>query len=180
MIRNVYQEEDDQHFKGLKISKDQVEIGGDALKTNITTLGPPSAALFRTALFLCNIRPKALIWWWHQQWITAIQQAIHRDCKLAFEHFCVHAASKTVLDELQTNLELSEENMEPSRMTLQHFGNTSSSSIWYELAYLEANQKIKRGDRTWQLALGSGFKCNSAIWKSMSRVKRPSRNPWLD
>lgn len=101
--------------------------------------------------------------------------------KLAFEHFCVHAASKTVLDELQRNLDLSENNMEASRMTLHRFGNTSSSSIWYELAYLEAKEKVRRGDRIWQLAFGSGFKCNSLVWKSMRKVRKPPRNnPWLD
>lgn len=92
----------------------------------------------------------------------------------------MHAASKTVLDELQKNLELSEENMEASRMTLHRFGNTSSSSIWYELAYLEAKERVKRGDRVWQIAFGSGFKCNSVVWQAMSRVKKPARNPWLD
>ncbi|GMI98308.1 FIDDLEHEAD, 3-ketoacyl-CoA synthase 10 [Hibiscus trionum] len=103
------------------------------------------------------------------------------DYKLAFEHFCVHAASKTVLDELQKNLELSDNNMEASRMTLHRFGNTSSSSKWYELAYLEAKERVKRGDRIWQIAFGSGFKCNSVVWRSMRRVRKPSRdNPWLD
>ncbi|KAL4325879.1 hypothetical protein GQ457_11G017010 [Hibiscus cannabinus] len=103
------------------------------------------------------------------------------DYKLAFEHFCVHAASKTVLDELQKNLELSDNNMEAARMTLHRFGNTSSSSIWYELAYLEAKERVKRGDRIWQIAFGSGFKCNSVVWRSMRRVRKPSRdNPWLD
>ncbi|KAF2304252.1 hypothetical protein GH714_028899 [Hevea brasiliensis] len=102
------------------------------------------------------------------------------DYKLAFEHFCVHAASKIVLDEIQRNLGLSDKNIEASRMALHRFGNTSSSSIWYELAYLEAKERVKRGDRVWQLAFGSGFKCNSLVWKSMRRVKKPSRNPWLD
>ena len=69
------------------------------------------------------------------------------DFKLAFEHFCLHAGGRAVLDELERNLQLTKWNMEPSRMTHYRFGNTSSSSLWYELAYCEANGRIKKGDR---------------------------------
>ncbi|KAF8404229.1 hypothetical protein HHK36_009111 [Tetracentron sinense] len=85
------------------------------------------------------------------------------DFKLAFEHFCIHVRGRAVLDELEKNLQLSDWHMEPSRMTLHRFNNTSSSSLW--LACTEAKGRIKKGDRTWQIAFGSGFKCNSAVWK---------------
>ncbi|KAH9288669.1 hypothetical protein KI387_032786, partial [Taxus chinensis] len=39
------------------------------------------------------------------------------DFKLAFEHFCIHAGGRAVLDELEKNLQLPEWHMEPSRMT---------------------------------------------------------------
>ncbi|KHN10089.1 3-ketoacyl-CoA synthase 11 [Glycine soja] len=88
---------------------------------------------------------------------------------------------RAVLDELEKNLELSDWHMEPSRMTLYRFGNTSSSSLWYELAYTEAKGRIKKGDRTWQIAFGSGFKCNSAVWRAL-RTINPAKenNPWMD
>ncbi|KAJ8555440.1 hypothetical protein K7X08_012936 [Anisodus acutangulus] len=186
-FRCIYQEEDSQRYKGLKISKDLVEVGGDALKTNITTLGPLVLPLSEQLFFFgnlvwrhlfCNKNAKAGNNNNNSQ--LANNKPYIPDYKLAFEHFCVYAASKTVLDELQRNLELSENNMEASRATLHRFGNTSSSSIWYELAYLEAKEKITRGDRVWQIAFGSGFKCNSAVWKAIRRVKKPSTNPWLD
>ncbi|CAL1390074.1 unnamed protein product [Linum trigynum] len=193
-FRCIYQEEDEEKHKGLKVSKDLVEIGGEALKANITTLGPLVLPFSEQLLFFAT-----LVW----GYLFGNNQKKHKgsgsggghpslaaaassskpyipDYKLAFEHFCVHAASKTVLDELQRNLELSDKNVEASRMTLHRFGNTSSSSIWYELAYLEAKEMVRRGDRVWQLSFGSGFKCNSVVWKAMRRVKKPARNPWLD
>ncbi|PSS01350.1 3-ketoacyl-CoA synthase [Actinidia chinensis var. chinensis] len=187
-FRCIYQEEDEQRFKGIRVSKDLMEIGGDALKTNITTLGPLVLPFSEQLLFF------ATLVWRHFLFgggsggsgSSAGSQPSNSkpyipDYKLAFEHFCVHAASKQVLDELQRNLELSDKNMEASRTTLHRFGNTSSSSIWYELAYLEAKQRVKRGDRIWQLSFGSGFKCNSAVWRSLRSITKPptNNNPWL-
>ncbi|CAN6913019.1 unnamed protein product [Brassica oleracea] len=97
----------------------------------------------------------------------------------SFQHICVLATSKTALDEIQKDLKLTEENMEASRQTLERFGNTSSSSVWYELAYLEHKGKMKRGDKVWQIGFGSGFKCNTVVWKALRNIE-PSRhnNPW--
>ncbi|KAF4367039.1 3-ketoacyl-CoA synthase 10 [Cannabis sativa] len=194
-FRAIYQEEDEKRQKGLKISKDIMEIGGDAIKTNITTLGPLVLPLSEQLLFF------ATLLWTHLFGGRATTSAEKGssphprpslspattkkpyipDYKLAFEHFCVHAASKHVLDELQKNLGLSSGHVEASRMTLHRFGNTSSSSIWYELSYLEAKEKVKRGDRVWMLSFGSGFKCNSLVWRSLKRIRKPLRNnPWLD
>ncbi|XXG68204.1 hypothetical protein AAC387_Pa06g1344 [Persea americana] len=103
------------------------------------------------------------------------------DFKLAFEHFCIHAGGWAVLDELQKNLELSDSQMEPSRMTLYRFGNASSSSLWYELGYSEAKGRDKKGDRMWQIAFGSGFKCNCTVWRAFRSVNpAKEKSPWMD
>lgn len=180
-FRCVYQEEDEQRIKGLSISRDLVEVGGQALKANITTLGPLVLPFSEQLLFFATLIYRNLFGSKSDK--TTPESATKPyipDYKLAFDHFCVHAASKVVLDELQKNLELTEKNLEASRAVLHRFGNTSSSSIWYELAYLEAKGRVRRGDKIWQLAFGSGFKCNSAVWRAMKRVRRPTRNPWLD
>ncbi|XP_066392781.1 3-ketoacyl-CoA synthase 11-like [Miscanthus floridulus] len=101
--------------------------------------------------------------------------------KLAFEHFYIHAGGHAVLDELESNLSLMDWHMEPSRMTLHQFGNTSSSSLWYKLAHSEAKGRIHWCHRMWQITFRAGFKCNSAVWRALRSVNLAEEtNPWMD
>ncbi|CAN0900297.1 3-ketoacyl-CoA synthase 11 [Linum grandiflorum] len=169
----VTQEEDGNGKVGVTLSKDLMAVAGDALKTNITTLGPLVLPMSEQLIFFATLVGKKVLKMKIKPYIP--------DFKLAFEHFCIHAGGRAVLDELEKNLQLSEWHMEPSRMTLYRFGNTSSSSLWYELAYSEAKGRIRKGDRTWQIAFGSGFKCNSAVWKALRTIDpAKEKNPWMD
>lgn len=168
----VTQREDSTGRIGVSLSKDLMGVAGDALKTNITTLGPLVLPMSEQLLFFATLVGKKLFNMKIKPYIP--------DFKLAFEHFCIHAGGRAVLDELEKNLQLSDWHMEPSRMTLYRFGNTSSSSLWYELAYTEAKGRMKRGDRMWQIAFGSGFKCNSAVWKALRTINPDKeKNPWM-
>ncbi|KAF5961478.1 hypothetical protein HYC85_002687 [Camellia sinensis] len=169
----VYEEEDPQGKVGIRLSKDLMVIAGEALKSNITTIGPLVLPASEQLLFLFTLIGRKIF---NPKWKPYIP-----DFKQAFEHFCIHAGGRAVIDELQKNLQLSAQHVEASRMTLHRFGNTSSSSLWYELNYIEAKGRMKKGDRVWQIAFGSGFKCNSAVWKCNRTVKTPAHDsPWRD
>ncbi|PSS23506.1 3-ketoacyl-CoA synthase [Actinidia chinensis var. chinensis] len=172
----VYQREDDKGAVGVSLARELMAVAGDALKTNITTLGPLVLPFSEQFTFFVTLVKKKVLKKKVKPYIP--------DFKLAFEHFCIHAGGRAVLDALQKNLDLSEWHMEPSRMTLHRFGNTSSSSLWYELAYTEAKGRVSRGDRVWQIAFGSGFKCNSAVWRALRSIQpcddELAGNPWAD
>ncbi|XP_011007926.1 PREDICTED: 3-ketoacyl-CoA synthase 6 [Populus euphratica] len=170
--RCVYEQEDKEGKVGINLSKDLMAIAGEALKSNITTIGPLVLPASEQLLFLLTLIGRKIF---NPKWKPYIP-----DFKQAFEHFCIHAGGRAVIDELQKNLQLSAEHVEPSRMTLHRFGNTSSSSLWYELGYIEAKGRMRRGDRVWQIAFGSGFKCNSAVWKCNRTIKTPTDSPWAD
>ncbi|OVA09868.1 FAE1/Type III polyketide synthase-like protein [Macleaya cordata] len=169
----TYQEEDTNGHIGVSLSKDLGEVAQEALKTNITSLSKLVLPISEKILILVNLIARKLF-------LIQIKPYLP-DFKLAFEHFCIHPGGKGLLDKLEKNLKLTGWQLEPSRMTLYRFGNTSSSSLWYELAYVEAKGRVKKGDRVWQIALGAGFKCNSAVWRAIRNVDPTlEKNPWMD
>ncbi|VAI09076.1 unnamed protein product [Triticum turgidum subsp. durum] len=167
--RCVFQEEDGEGHRGINLSKDLMNIAGDALKANITAMGPLVLPASEQLKFAFSFVARKVINRRVKPYIP--------DFRTAFEHFCIHAGGRAIIDELQKNLGLSDEQVEASRMTLHKFGNTSSSSLWYELGYIEAKGRMRKGDRVWMIGFGSGFKCNGAAWECI----QPARNtdgPW--
>ncbi|KAK9684004.1 hypothetical protein RND81_10G180000 [Saponaria officinalis] len=168
-FESVQLKEDKHGTLSLSVDKQVIENGGHALKANITTLSPlvlpfTEQFFFFATLLLNNTTSKPYI----------------PNYKRAFEHICIIATSKKVLEEIEKHLEFTKEHMEASLRTLERFGNTSSSSVWYELGYLEAMGRVKRGDRVWQIAFGSGIKCNTAVWRALRTVPCPKKSPWYE
>ncbi|KAI4975748.1 3-ketoacyl-CoA synthase 6-like [Hordeum vulgare subsp. vulgare] len=171
--RCVYQEEDEEGHRGINLNKDLMTIAGDALKANITAIGPLVLPASEQLLFALSFIARRVF---NNKSIKPYLP----DFRLAFEHFCIHAGGRAVIDELQNSLGLSDEHVEASRMALHRFGNTSSSSLWYELAYIEAKGRMRRGDRVWMIGFGSGFKCNSAAWECIQPARDAQQGPWAD
>ena len=49
----------------------------------------------------------------------------------------------------------------------------------YAWTYVETFQGVKKGDRVWQLAFGSGFKCCSAVWVALKN-NAEKHDAWMD
>jgi 3-ketoacyl-CoA synthase len=102
--------------KGVRLAagKELMAVVGDALKTNLSTMGPvvlPWSEQIKFFINLCarKMFPKKKI------------PAYVPDFKLAFQHFCIHAGGRAVIDGVEQNLSLSPYDVEPSRATLYRY-----------------------------------------------------------
>ncbi|XP_020583315.1 3-ketoacyl-CoA synthase 5-like [Phalaenopsis equestris] len=162
--RCLYQVEDSEGCLGISLSKQVMEFSAVALKQHLTRLGLLVLPWEEKLRFLFSRL-------FRKRKVGGSGGGYVPEFRKAFEHFCVHAGGKAVVDGVKKSLGLTEEEVEASRMALHRFGNTSSSSVWYELGYLEAKGRMKKKDRVWQLGLGSGFKCNTAVWRCLRDVE---------
>ncbi|CAI0559320.1 unnamed protein product [Linum tenue] len=124
--RSVFQQEDEQNIVGVSLSRDLTAVAGEVLKENITKLGPLVLPLSEKLQFLANLIARKVSAAGAK---TAVKKPYVPDFKLAFEHFCIHAGGRGVLDQLEESLNLTERLMEPSRMTLYRLINTPFNTL---------------------------------------------------
>lgn len=169
----VFEQEDAEGNRGVALSKDIVPVAGRAMRQNLARLGLQVLAPTELAKVALNRLLIAVVARARKAGLTelAVPQAYTPDFTRGIDHFCIHAGGRAVIEGVQKNLGLSEARMQPSKQTLYDWGNTSSSSIWYEAEWVERFGNLRRGDRVLQVAFGSGFKCNSAVWRAL-RVDR--------
>ena len=158
--RSVFQEQDGCGNTGVRLSKGLMKVAGEALKRNITTLGPlvlPFSEQFK--YFWVNMLQRKIL----KRKIPPFVPDFHK----GIDHFCIHAGGRAVIEAIEENLKLTPQDVAASKAVLKRYGNTSSSSIWYEMAFHEKEGAVHRGHKVWQIAFGSGFKCNSAVWEAL-------------
>ena len=166
----VFETEDESGERGVRLSKDIVKVAGKTMEKNFTMLGPSVLPLSEQFLVVMSIIArfvlKSIGKFLPPDTLPKVKPYVP-DFKRGIDHFCIHAGGRAVIDGIEKNLKLEEYHTEPSRMALYNYGNTSSSSIWYELEYIHYHQRnhpLKKGDRIMQVAFGSGFKCTSGVW----------------
>ncbi|XP_027089694.2 3-ketoacyl-CoA synthase 4-like [Coffea arabica] len=170
--RAAFQEEDDKGYTGVALTKDLVRVAGVNLREHLTILAPRVLPLSQLVLYAYSVAMAALS--------RGESKPTVPDFTAAFEHMCIHTGGKAVIEQVARVLRLRGEVTEPARMSLNRFGNTSSSLVFYELAYFEAKKRVKKGDKMWMIAFGTGFKIGSLVWKWLQNSAQENDNPWND
>ncbi|KAK3189510.1 hypothetical protein Dsin_029071 [Dipteronia sinensis] len=107
----VFQDVESEMKFGVSISKDTVKVAGDALNTNIGSLGPlvlPFSEQFQYGVsIICR-----------KMGIQSRLSFYMPDFKKAFDHFCIHTGRRAIIRGIKKNLQLMDVDVEASKMTL--------------------------------------------------------------
>jgi len=167
-------EDDDLGNKGFGLTRDPPRAGAKALTMNLRVLLPkvlpPSEMLrYKISYYRNKITKRST-----PEGIAGPGLNL----KSGIDHFCVHPGGRAIIDEVGKSLALNDHDLEPARMALYRFANTSSGGLWYVLGYMEAKKMLKKGETILMISLGAGFKCNNCVWKVMKDSE--DKNVWKD
>ncbi|XVE58659.1 hypothetical protein DITRI_Ditri04bG0186400 [Diplodiscus trichospermus] len=170
---SAFREEDSCGKLGVTFKKDLLQAVGETLRSHITILGsqilPFSAKLWHVVSII------------RKKFIDKSGEIYMPSFKSVIQHFCLPTSGIALIREVAKALKLNARDVEAALMTLHRFGNQSSSSWWYELAYMEGKERVKKGDKVWLLGLGTGLKCCSLVWECLQPMADESkRSPWSD
>ncbi|XP_057833905.2 3-ketoacyl-CoA synthase 8-like [Cryptomeria japonica] len=168
----VFVTEDGGGVYGVRLCPSLCTVAANAVANNLARLGSSVLPLREKLYYAYN--------WLSIKTFKMKVEPYVPNFKLAFHHFCIHPGGRSVISEIGKGLKLSDYDLEASRMSLFRFGNTSTSGVWYEMAYLEAKRRLKVGERVLQIALGSGFKCNTAVWEVLRDTHPSETSCWDD
>ncbi|KAL5570113.1 hypothetical protein UlMin_026688 [Ulmus minor] len=160
---SAIREKDEKGKLGVTLKRDLLQVAGETLRSNITLLGSSILPFSEKFRYFVSIIRKRLM--------DKSAEIYVPDFKIVIQHFCLPTSGKPVIKEIAKGLKLGEIDMEAALMTLHRFGNQSSSSLWYELAYMEGKDRVKKGDKVWLLGMGSGP--NPIVGES-------NKSPWAD
>jgi 3-ketoacyl-CoA synthase len=178
------QREDAEGRVGISLSKALPKAAVRAFAVNLRRLAPRVLPVAELARFAARLLARRLFPHLQQhsssgkhKGDTAAPPKIN--FKAGVDHFCLHPGGTAVIEAVKQSLGLEDEDVEAARMTLHRWGNTSASSLWYVLSYMEAKRRLKVGDRVLMVTFGSGFKCNSCVWEVTGDMA-DDRGAWAD
>ncbi|CAH1438930.1 unnamed protein product [Lactuca virosa] len=166
--------EDLQGITGFTFKKDAVvHAFGELLRSHLHVLGSSILPLEEKIRYGISVIRKRFLDKSTQLYVPNFRKVI--------QHYCLPTSGKAIAVGIGREMKLKEEEMEVALMTLHRFGNQSSSSLWYELAYMEAKERVKEGERVLQLGIGTGPKCTSLIWEcNRLIIGEAQQGPWAD
>src|SRR6476469_8841250 len=120
--------------------------------------------------------------------IGALEPLLSRDASLIgipyrdIRHWAIHPGGRSILDKVQSRLELSDEQLVPARETLRNYGNMSSATVLFVIRHIldlpaagsaEARTADDGGERICSMAFGPGLTVETALFTKLTAPQAP-------
>lgn len=84
------------------------------------------------------------------------------------QRWAVHPGGRSILDKVESNLELRPDQLTPSRETLRQYGNMSSATILFVLKHILEEASAESEERVCAMAFGPGLTVETALMTKIS------------
>jgi predicted naringenin-chalcone synthase len=88
----------------------------------------------------------------------------YRDIK----HWAIHPGGRSILDKVESKLELTEEQLVPAREVLRGYGNMSSATVLFVLKHILEQTPAQREERICSMAFGPGLTVETGLFTRVS------------
>ncbi|TYG52821.1 hypothetical protein ES288_D09G059300v1 [Gossypium darwinii] len=145
-------EEDDDGKLGVTIDKGLLPAAGELLRSHMTILGLKILPLTEKLKHVVSVIRK--------KFKDKEGEIYMPSFKTAIQHFCLPTSGRALIGEIAKGLNLDGR----------------------DLAYMEAKERVKKGDKVLMLGMGTGPKCCSCVWECVRPIAGDSNknNPWRD
>lgn len=113
--------------------------------------------------------------------VGALEPLLARDASLGglpyrdIRHWAIHPGGRSILDKVQSRLELSDEQLLPARETLRNYGNMSSATVLFVIRHIldlpaggDATDEAASGERICSMAFGPGLTVETALFTKIT------------
>jgi predicted naringenin-chalcone synthase len=100
----------------------------------------------------------------------ALEPLLAREPELAglpyhdIPHWAIHPGGRSILDKVESRLELTEEQLLPARETLRNYGNMSSATVLFVLKFILDQDPSAREERICSMAFGPGLTVETGLF----------------
>jgi predicted naringenin-chalcone synthase len=108
--------------------------------------------------------------------IGALEPLLARDQSLLglpyrdIRHWAIHPGGRSILDKVQTRLELTDQQLVPARETLRKFGNMSSATVLFVLKHILEQPPMDGDERICSMAFGPGLTVETGLFTKLRQA----------
>jgi predicted naringenin-chalcone synthase len=85
-------------------------------------------------------------------------------------HWAIHPGGRSILDKVQSRLELTDEQLVPARETLRNYGNMSSATVLFVLKNILEQPREDGDERICSMAFGPGLTVETGLFTKLRQA----------